>query len=1059
MVTVPTKYILIYCFPERVSEPPRIRKLQCPCTRCSGRERDWRTVQVHLDIQEELSRGYQHDHSSSDNSSDFNETMDFNMVNEASDGSDSESMDENVNSDLPQIPKERLELYLMNEAFVKLQRGHSESDIEQHLRNTILLLNESSLPCKWSEVLKKMKELGYRNPRHFKVCAAKGHSVLLKNKKDHPSCPFCGTLWENCIDYFVLGLHFNDWFLTEDACNKSMCHWDERDTWLNKPLDYQPATKSELWHGQRFRELSYFWDPFAETLLPEKCPECSSVITEETIANGEINHDSLSRKVTCKVCSTALFITPRVMKGDPRNQAIILHYDGWAPHSTSSAHSIAAITVTRACMNKLNRSEARNARVISFVPVHQLPRDSPHKYDAFFEPLLDEIEDLYIEGEECFFRSEIPGYSPASDIATLRVVPLLLTADSKGHAEISLTCAGGRKGCRRCQLVGEYFPEKRHYYYGHFQKRHRFPAASRTPGQSLECALQVDGASSDSQRKILAKEHGVTGVSCFYQLHSLCGFCPVKDLVVDFMHAFSLNLVRSELENHLLLDLGENASHPISERTPELGGLLSRSDLAKVLTKICWTTELRNGRIPSIPPTEPSGKHKLGNWKAEEFNKFIMIAPYVLHSIIPKPAYECFCTLTRIHQLVMSRPSVVEGWTSEHEVLLKQLLWRHAVLYENYYGTSACSENVEYSLHLTEDIVRHSTPDNYWCFLFERMVSIHKQQTTNMKQLCKTLANRCAQLQFVNTYLETHETPSSLPKMSFDLEEIARKPVMLHARSIENALALKEFLSTHVQNLPTVVQQHYDSGIVLGSSHEVVLSNRQVRDVQVWLERDQALQNTPQLPTVSQSFKRILKMDHTDYAVTYRTGEHVVLRDAQNENLEWVMKVTQFILYGPINDRYYMFVDGTYYAAKSAGRRIEYDEWTLQPKMIPKEYHSLVLQPTKFIKRKVMMYPSPSQPSCYLTIDPDRPVDTGPSAVPWYPLPGEIVEIEAITATKLVLVETVDDKNKAITGHPLKKNRGPPAYWVAQSNQIVVHFTSIHHAVEYRDNHGCYYLK
>ena len=92
---------------------------------------------------------------------------------------------------------------------------------------------------------------------------------------------------------------------------------------------------------------------------------------------------------------------------DPCNQAIIIHEDGWSPHSSSARHSIAAITITHACMTKADRCDANNVQIFSFIPVNQLPNDAPHKYDAFFEPLLKEIENLFIDGEEVFFKAEI----------------------------------------------------------------------------------------------------------------------------------------------------------------------------------------------------------------------------------------------------------------------------------------------------------------------------------------------------------------------------------------------------------------------------------------------------------------------------------------------------------------------------------------------------------------------------------------------------------------------------------------------------------------------------
>ena len=54
-----------------------------------------------------------------------------------------------------------------------------------------------------------------------------------------------------------------------------------------------------------------------------------------------------------------------------------------------------------------------------------MPADSPHKFDAFLKPLIDELEELFIEGEEVFFRKAIPGVCNEDTCSTLRVLPLL----------------------------------------------------------------------------------------------------------------------------------------------------------------------------------------------------------------------------------------------------------------------------------------------------------------------------------------------------------------------------------------------------------------------------------------------------------------------------------------------------------------------------------------------------------------------------------------------------------------------------------------------------------
>ena len=107
----------------------------------------------------------------------------------------------------------------------------------------------------------------------------------------------------------------------------------------------------------------------------------------------------------CPHCSSEFYYTPQMARGDPHNQPIIIHEDGWDPNSTSSArHSIAAITIMHACMKKANRSSGSNARVYSFIPVNQLPREAPHKYDAFFEPLVRDREPFHSWRRSLFLR-------------------------------------------------------------------------------------------------------------------------------------------------------------------------------------------------------------------------------------------------------------------------------------------------------------------------------------------------------------------------------------------------------------------------------------------------------------------------------------------------------------------------------------------------------------------------------------------------------------------------------------------------------------------------------
>lgn len=65
------------------------------------------------------------------------------------------------------------------------------------------------------------------------------------------------------------------WCSDPEFCHKMLAHWRERDHWLDGN-GWWP--RKELWDGSRFSDLSWFWNPDQEWLLPVKCPHCASVV-------------------------------------------------------------------------------------------------------------------------------------------------------------------------------------------------------------------------------------------------------------------------------------------------------------------------------------------------------------------------------------------------------------------------------------------------------------------------------------------------------------------------------------------------------------------------------------------------------------------------------------------------------------------------------------------------------------------------------------------------------------------------------------------------------------
>ena len=84
------------------------------------------------------------------------------------------------------------------------------------------------------------------------------------------------------------------------------------------------------------------------------------------------------------------------------------------------------------------------------------------------------------------------------------------------------------------------------------------------------------------------------------------------------------------------------------------GFSVRRKDLADRIDKVQWTTEMKEGRIPYVSVSTSCGNSSLGYWKAEEYSKFSIESPYVLHDLIKHKAYDCFSLLTEIHNLIFS---------------------------------------------------------------------------------------------------------------------------------------------------------------------------------------------------------------------------------------------------------------------------------------------------------------------------------------------------------------------------------------------------------------------
>jgi len=123
----------------------------------------------------------------------------------------------------------------------------------------------------------------------------------------------------------------------------------------------------------------------------------------------------------------------------------------------------------------------------------------------------------------------------------------------------------------------------------------------------------------------------------------------------------------------------------------------------------------------------------------EELNAFAKslftfpASEHVLSEALPEEHYNTWILMVRIVELVFG--CCRNGWTAALLELLRQLIWRHNILTEEVEGLTNCTISLHNLTHLTNDIFRHSSPDNYWCFVFERAVQKYMKRSSNSKNL------------------------------------------------------------------------------------------------------------------------------------------------------------------------------------------------------------------------------------------------------------------------------------------------------------------------------------
>lgn len=207
------------------------------------------------------------------------------------------------------------------------------------------------------------------------------------------------------------------------------------------------------------------------------------------------------------------------------------------------------------------------------------------------------------------------------------------------------------------------------------------------------------------------------------------------------------------------------------------------------------------------------------------------------------------------------------------------------------------------------------------------------------------------------------------------------------------------------------------------------------------------------LSKVVRTYTRIVKVNDYDLGVVYRKGDTVIISDYHHPQ-EWVVRITQLLVYGPVFNQYYHFIDGEYFVPKTVHGNFVTDSWTQQPWMVKRDYERLRVQPMNQLQRKVMLYPHTRIQNNFLTIDPDGLLVIKDLQVPYYPEVNEVVKVTTQEKEVILVVLTVTDG--VVKGNTLRKVRGSTR-WV-QGHELEVSLLQVRCPVKHTRNCGHYIL-
>ena len=228
-------------------------------------------------------------------------------------------------------------------------------------------------------------------------------------------------------------------------------------------------------------------------------------------------------------------------------------------------------------------------------------------------------------------------------------------------------------------------------------------------------------------------------------------------------------------------------------------------------------------------------------------------------------------------------------------------MWTHAIKAEEFYGPSICTENLEYSVHMSADVLRHSASDNYSCDMFERVIHKNKEQKHNSKGLKKTYCEKESPRLFFIDYQRIHGSLYEfIPEKytyHFEIGQPLDRAVYLNEKSFEDVAKLLRDLEKKTINNTAALKFLIDNGVLRGSLKRKSLSDSQRLDIQQFLNRMSNIHVN--IPHFARFCSAIVKYDSNGNPLKFAKEDFCVFAGGANLQENWKVEIQEFILIGP----------------------------------------------------------------------------------------------------------------------------------------------------------------